>query len=293
MSTAANELEQIESDMNKAAIDSVVAAKGSGNAPGTGNAQNKSGPRNGLPDSSNGAEKTPSRDELLAYLEQNADAIPGGAELVKQFQRTISQQGNANKEMEQRLQKLEASSKEPEKPNPADARRKQMLDRMPKQTREMFEAFVDELGLVSRDEMDAEARDQRSMEMTMGAITEGIDQWGEDFGHMDEDEQKFVWNPEIYDGVRDLFTSMRSTSEGITPNQLYILYNFDKLMQTEYERGASGGGATNRTQRVARASGSHNRSSNAPTQEPPLRGESDSLEDVVSKAVLKSWKHFH
>ena len=287
-SNASDELEQLQFAMNKNAIDSVMAEKGNGTSPGKGNASNGSDPGNGHSENSNGAEKTPSRQELLDYLEQNADALPGGAELVKQFQRTISQQGNANKELEERLSKLEEVTKGPAKPDPADVRRQQLLKRMPKQTQEMFEAFVDELGLVSRDDLDAEERDKRSMEMTMGAITEGVDSWGDDFGHMEDD--KFVWNPEIYDGVRDLFKSMRSPEEGITPNQLYILYNFDKLMQAEYDRGASQAGYGNRTQRVARASSSHNRSSNAPTQEPALRQDDDDLDDIVSKAVLKSWK---
>ena len=290
-SNAFDELEQLQSAMNKEAIDSVVAAKGNGTTPGNGNASNDPDPGNGPSEHSNGAEKTPSRQELLDYLEKNADALPGGAELVKQFQRTISQQGNANRELEQRLAKLEDAVKEPEKPDPADARRQQMLQRMPKQQRDMFDAYVEELGLVSKDELDAEERNKRSMEMTMGAITEGVDKWGEDFGSMDG--EKFVWNPEIYEGVRDLFKSMRSPDEGITPNQLYILYNHDKMMQSEYERGLSEGGNGNRAQRVARASGSHNRSSNAPAQEPSIRQEDDDLSDIVSKAVLKSWKTFN
>ena len=290
-SSASDELEQLQSAMNKEAIDSVVAAKWNGASPGNGNASNTSDPGNGLSENSNGAEKTPSRQELLDYLEQNADALPGGAELVKQFQRTISQQGNANKEMEQRLAKLEDAAKGPKRPDPAEARRQQMLQRMPKQQREMFDAYVEELGLVSKDELDAEERDKRSMEMTMGAITEGVDKWGEDFGHMDG--EKFVWNQDIYEGVRDLFKSMRSPEEGITPNQLYILYNYDKLMQAEYDRGLSEGGNGSRAQRVARASSSHNRSSNAPAQEPSLRQEDDDLSDIVSKAVLKSWKTFN
>ena len=226
-SNASDELEQLQFAMNKNAIDSVVAEKRNGTSSGNGNASNNSDPGNGHSGNSNGAEKTPSRQELLDYLEQNADALPGGAELVKQFQRTISQQGNANKELEERLSKLED-------------------------------------------------------------VTKGVDSWGEDFGHMEDD--KFVWNPEIYDGVRDLFKSMRSPEEGITPNQLYILYNFDKLMQAEYDRGSSQAGYGNRTQRVARASSSHNRSSNAPMQEPALRQDDDDLDDIVSKAVLKSWK---
>ena len=283
-SNATQELEQIESAMNKEAIDSVLAAKGNGTSPGNGNASNNSDPGNGLSDNSNGAEKTPSRQELLDYLESNADAIPGGADLVKQFQRTISQQGNANKELEQRLGKLEDANKTPEAPDPADVRRQQLLKRMPKQTQ-------DELGLVSRHELDAEERDKRSVEMTMGAITEGVDSWGEDFGAMDG--EKFVWNPEIYDGVRDLFKSMRSPEEGITPNQLYILYNYENLLKAEYDKGASSAGEGGRTQRVARAASSHNRSSNAPTQEPALRQDDDDLNDIVSKAVLKSWKHFN
>ncbi len=98
-SSASDELEQLQSAMNKEAIDSVVAEKGNGTSPGNGNASNTSDPGNGLSDNSNGAEKTPSRQELLDYLEKNADALPGGAELVKQFQRTISQQGNANEEL--------------------------------------------------------------------------------------------------------------------------------------------------------------------------------------------------
>ena len=49
-SNASDELEQLQSAMNKEAIDSVVAAKGNGASPGNGNASITSAPGNGLSD---------------------------------------------------------------------------------------------------------------------------------------------------------------------------------------------------------------------------------------------------
>ena len=283
---AREELQRMEANMNQSAIDSVMQGKGNDSSPDSSNVSNTDGP-DGTPSDSKGAEKLLGRDQLLAFLEENADNLPQGAETFKAMQRSMASQGNEARELRERLDKLEKEQEAPQEPSPEEVRRKQLLQRMPKQQRDLMEAYIEEMGLVSRDELENERQVERSTEHTSQLITEGIEKWGEDFGHMEND--KFVWNPEIFDGVRSLYQTLKDPNEGITPNQLYVLHNFDKLMDDAFKRGQGESTGTDRINRLQRANGMARNSSSVPRSEPDLRQDGDSLEDVTAKAVKKAW----
>jgi hypothetical protein len=291
MSTAtispAEELQQMEAELNAESINNLMEQKQSGATGRVGDERDSNGPRNGLPNESKSSEKLPTRGDVLAFLEQNADRLPGGAESFKEIQRTINNQASSNKELQERLEALETANEKPEQPSPEEVRRKQLLSRMPKHERDRLEALIDEMGLISRDEIEREKMIEESTKMTAQSIAEGIEQWGEDFGYMDGD--KFVWNTNIFDGVRDLYRQLRSPEQGITPNHLYILHNFDKLMSEAEQRGAQGATGGDRVQRLMRANSMHRSSASVPKGEPSIREDGDTLEDVTAKAVKRAW----
>lgn len=281
------ELQQMEADINSQAINDMIGSKQSGTTERNGNGRDSNGPSNGSPAESNSAEKLPSRGDVLAFLEQNADSLPGGAESFKEIQRSLTSQSSSNKELKERLEALEKASAKPEEPSEEEVRRKNVLSRIPRTEREKFQAMIDELGLVSRDEIEHEKAIEESTKLTAQSIEQGIEQWGEQFGHMDGD--KFVWNPEIFEDVRDLYRQLKSPEQGITPNHLYILHNFDRLIAEAEQRGASGQQDTDRMQKLVRANSMHRSSSNVGRKEPDLREDGDTLEDITAKAVKKAW----
>ena len=285
--TAVEELQQMEDAINQGEIDSVLKGKSDGNRSGNGNGSGSNGP-NGTPDDPKGAEKLPGRDDLLAFLEQNADSLPNGAAGLKEMQRTIAAQGNAKRELEERLAKLEEAKKEPEGPTPEEQRRKAILARLPRAQREAMEAMIEEMGLVSRDEIEEEKAVEESTKLTAQSIAEGIEAWGEEFGHMEDD--KFIWNPEIFEGVRGLYRDLKSPDKGITPNQLFILHNFDKLIEKAKSEAQGGVGKVDRINRLQRANGMNRNSTSMAPSGPPIREEGDNLEDVTAKAVRNAWR---
>ncbi len=283
--SAVEELQQMEAQINTDAINNMLNQ--SGTTERNGNAQDLNGPSNGLPEKSDSAEKLPSRGDVLAFLEQNADSLPGGAESFKEIQRSLSSQSSTNKELKERLEALESASQKTEEPSEEEVRRKNVLSRIPRHEREKFQAIIDEMGLVSRDEIEHEKAVEESTKLTAQSIEQGIEQWGDSFGHMDGD--KFVWNSEIFDDVRDLYRQLKSPEQGITPNHLYILHNFDRLIQEAEQRGAMGQQGNDRMQKLVRANSMHRSSSSVARKDPDIREDGDTLEDITAKAVKKAW----
>jgi len=285
--SAVEELQQMEADINSQAINNMLSSNQSGTTERNGDVRESNGPSNGLPKDPKSAEKLPSRGDVLAFLEENADRLPGGAESFKEIQRSLTSQSSVNKELQERLDALEKANQEPEKPSEEEVRRKNILSRIPRHEREKFQAIIDEMGLVSRDEIEREKIVEESTKLTAQSIEKGIEQWGDEFGHMDGD--KFIWNPEIFDGVRDLYRQLKNPEQGITPNHLYILHNFEKLISEAEQRGASGAQGDDRMQRLVRANSMHRSSSSVPRREPDIREDGDTLEDITAKAVKKAW----
>jgi hypothetical protein len=286
--SARDELEQMQADMVKGQIDSAMEGKGGNTPPQPANALGSKAPGDGISRDSASVAKPAGRNEVLAFLEQNADQLPGGVEAWKELQRSNASQGTDNKDLKDRLSALEDAGKEPPKENPADTRRKQLLARMPRGQRENLEALIDEMGLVSRDELDQEAAIERSTEQTRTSIDEGIEKWGDHFGRMEDGN--FVWNEDDHEEMRELYRSLRNPDEGITPDQLYILRNHDALLEQAAKNGTVTADSADRINRLQRANGMQRKSSNAPRTDPPLKEEGDTLEDITSKAVLKNWR---
>jgi hypothetical protein len=283
--SAVDELQQMEADINSQAINNMMNQ--SGTTERNGNTQASDGPSNGSLENAESVEKRPSRGDVLAFLEENADQLPGGAESFREIQRSLTSQSNTNKELAERLEALEKANEKPPEPSPEEVKRQQLLSRIPKHEREKFQAMIDEMGLVSRDEIEQEKAIEESTKLTAQSIEKGVEQWGDDFGKMEDGQ--FVWNPEIYEGVRELYRSLKNPEQGITPNHLYILHNYEKLIADAQNKGQSESEYGERMQRLVKANSMNRSSTSVPRSDPSLRQDGDTLEDITAKAVKKAW----
>lgn len=283
--SAVDELQQMEADINSQAINDMINQ--SGTTERNGNTQASDSPSNGSLENAESVEKRPSRGDVLAFLEENADQLPGGAESFREIQRSLTSQSNSNKELAERLEALEKANEKPREPSPEEVKRQQLLSRIPKHERDKFQAMIDEMGLVSRDEIEQEKAIEESTKLTAQSIEKGVEQWGEDFGKMEDGQ--FVWNPEIYEGVRELYRSLKNPEQGITPNHLYILHNYEKLIADAQNKGQSESDYGERMQRLVKANSMNRSSTSVPRSDPSLRQDGDTLEDITAKAVKKAW----
>tara|TARA_R110002167_G_scaffold114284_5_gene287901 strand:- start:1333 stop:2244 length:912 start_codon:yes stop_codon:yes gene_type:complete len=281
-------LAQMEASQKMTEIDSALAAR-RGEAPASTANPNMAKASNGNSNANTSGEKPAGRDQVLQFLEANADHMPGGVEAFKDMQRTISQQGQSNSALETRLGNLEnaLTENQPEQVDPDTERRRALVNRIPVQQQEAFQALLDEMGYVSRQELAANEADREAYDYTVDTINQGVEAWGEEFGQM-EGEQ-FVWNPEIRDGVRELYQEMLSEDKGITPTQLYKLYKHDQLVEDAYNRGAQEGGGVNRIAHAANARTINQSTHRAPDNQSIYR-QGDSLDTVTERAVLKAFR---
>ena len=290
MDNPADALQQMEASQRLSEIDTAMEAR-RGGATASATNPNSDAASNGNSNSDTTGEKSAGRDQVLQYLEDNAHNIPGGAQAFREMQRTISQQGQSNNTLEGRLNNLEQALTEdqPEQVDEDSQRRRALVNRIPKQQQEAFQALLDEMGYVSRQDLEDQEADREAYQYTVDTINEGVDVWGENFGHMEGGE--FVWTPDISDGVRGLYSDMLSKEKGITPTQLYKIYRFDNLLEDAYNRGATEGrsGISNRVAHAANARTIDQSSHRAPDNQSIYR-KGDSLDTVTERAVLKAFR---
>jgi hypothetical protein len=232
-------------------------------------------------------EKRAGRDQVLRFLEENADGLPGGAATFRDLQRNVTDLGQRNSNTQARLEAIEThlSSSEgtPEEPDAQLTEMQQkrnLVDRLRPEQKAMLEAFAEVNGFVRQDDITEAETDRLSDEFTSQSIQEGLQLYGDDFGTMQDDQ--FVWNPDIKEEARSVLERITSDDTGITPMDLYWIL-----------RGRSGGPvsqANAQRQRVARGVNANTISRSAPYANRSNvnynRERGDTLEDVTDRALL-------
>ena len=251
-------LAQMEASQKMTEIDSALAAR-RGEAPASTANPNMAKASNGNSNANTSGEKPAGRDQVLQFLEANASHMPGGVEAFKDMQRTISQQGQSNSALETRLGNLEnaLTENQPEQVDPDTERRRALVNRIPVQQQEAFQALLDEMGYVSRQELAANEADREAYDYTVDTINQGVEAWGEEFGQMEGEQFK--------------------------------LYKHDQLVEDAYNRGAQEGGGVNRIAHAANARTINQSTHRAPDNQSIYR-QGDSLDTVTERAVLKAFR---
>ena len=283
--SAYDQLRQIDAQANLSAMQSLAGASGAESIRGADRA-NQNAASTGNP-AGDAGEKHAGRDQVLRFLEDNADSLPGGAATFRDLQRNVTDLGQRNSETQARLDSIEArlggSEGTPEEyvESDADIQAKQnLLNRLKPEQRQMLEAFAEINGFVRKDDIDAAEVEKRSDEFTDQSIEEGLNLYGEDFGTMQDGQ--FVWNPDIKEDARSVLERITSDETGITPMDLFWII-----------KGRSGGPVSRANlnrQRIARGVNANTVSRSAPNATRSNlnynRERGDTLEDVTDRALL-------
>lgn len=175
--------------------------------------------------------KKPGIDQVLKDIEGQFGS--GHAEVIRGLQKNFSQHG----EVEARLRQLNTSiqevedlkqrlqSPEEEGPNP--------LDDVPPEQLELLRNVLEEEGYVRKDELD----EQDKLVMMEESNLEGVEKFGESFGEVDPATGEFILSQDAQESMAPTYDRVK-TEDGMTFSDLYILTNFNKLVESAYKQGA-------------------------------------------------------
>ena len=167
------------------------------------------------------SQKQAGRDQVLKFLQDNEDAMPGGAELFKGQQQQISRLGQENAEFNNRMEALEKRF-DPEAEESADpelALREKRLSRWKPEQKQMVQDLLEAEGYVKQSVLDDEKAEERAQDYTTTSVQSGIDTHGDRFGSMVDG--RFVWNDRIAEQVKTEFARLTSDETGIVPMDLF------------------------------------------------------------------------
>jgi hypothetical protein len=163
---------------------------------------------------------------------------------------------------------------------------------------ELFDKMAQTRGYVQQGQLDNQQSVDRVNDYLQQSIVEGLDRFGESFGAREEDGQ-FVFGDNVKESCEQVYERLfDGESRGPTPQDLYILANFDSLIEGAKAQGvaAAKDGTSEqqaknqkRTERVSRAQ-TENRTTST-TAEPVVRRKGDSLEDTIARASADAWRN--
>ena len=235
------------------------------------------------------ATKRPGIDAVLRNVENelgsaDADVIRG---VLSGYHKTQAEWKQAKSEVQESLNELDelkaAYNQEPEVQDPD-------LQRVTPQQWDTFQKMLKQQGVPLRHEMEAEQALEDHRGSVDDDINKGIEEFGEDFGHRDEDGQ-FVFNADIRNECEQEFQRLYDPEGGPNARDLYRLVKFDELIKQAEDRGSTTtqGNDRRRAREAVRsvvesrsASGGKNRDS---IYKP---GTSQNFEDVIARASLLS-----
>ena len=198
----------------------------------------------GTPTRPSGAKPAGGRGDLVRFLE-DSPPFEGAADVFKETQRTASKQAeeiNGLKTMVARMEGLLTGKgiieKEPaEVVDPQVQARRDLLGRANPQTRQLLEAFMAENGYVREADMAAKEQEQRLNDMASQDLRKAAEQYGEDFGSLNEKGEFEGWNPDTAPMVNAVLERLVDPERGATPHDLYQLARFDDLVEQAYQKG--------------------------------------------------------
>ena len=187
------------------------------------------------------AQDTSGRPGIDSVLSRVEEALgPEYAEVVRGLQTNMVQQGQLEakrRELEdhiRRVEKLEEDFYE-EREEASEPEEDLLSDVDPDQLARL-NAWRDQQGLMTREEYDSERASEESDYVADEAIRQGIKEFGEDFGTINNGtftlnpEQKSLMQP-IFDRLRDPETG--KVPEGLTYYDLYLRANYNKIVKAK------------------------------------------------------------
>ena len=107
------------------------------------------------------------------------------------------------------------------------------LDGVPDEQLQLLELALERGGYVKKDDLDEQARDG----LINNSNENGVEIFGESFGHMDENSGDFVLNDEAKEQMAPVYDRIKN-DDALTFEDLYKIANFDSLIETAFTQGA-------------------------------------------------------
>lgn len=220
------------------------------------------------------------------------------ASVIRNLQKSQTDLGQSKSDLIERLARLEgkleslpgSGNGEGGTEDEASVKRRELLSRVDPKTKELFSAFVEELGLVSADQLATERADDIASLRSEQSAEKGIADFGDSFGAIDDDGT-FHLNSEVAPECKRILDQVTSEEHGITPLQLYILARHGDLVEAAYNKGlnekTTAGQSETERRRVATTV---SRTGGAPASTAPIYKKGEPVEDVVGRALLASVK---
>tara|TARA_R110001599_G_scaffold1026_3_gene5049 strand:- start:3402 stop:4367 length:966 start_codon:yes stop_codon:yes gene_type:complete len=237
------------------------------------------------------ATKRPGIDEVLRNVENqlgdaDAEVVRG---ILSGYHKTQAEWKQAQAEVNESLQELEdlkaAYNQQPQEADPD-------LARVTPQQWETFQKMLRQQGVPLRAELEQEQALEDHRDAVDSDIDKGLEEFGEEFGHRNEDGQ-FVFSSDIRDDCEREFQRLYDPEGGPTARDLFRLVKFDQLIEEAEERGAGKASASARTNDRRRAKDAvrsvvESRSaSGVRTRDSIYKpGTNQNFEDVVARASL-------
>lgn len=109
------------------------------------------------------------------------------------------------------------------------------LSKIPPEQQELLQRWLKQNGYVSQEELSQQERDRAVREVVQSANQRGVEKWGDEFGHFNESGE-FLVNPEVRDKMAPVFDRLVNQN-GLTFEDLYVLVNYDQLVEQAKEAG--------------------------------------------------------
>ena len=264
-------------EMEAAANQSQLETLGGNNAEGTGqpSADGTSQRTNQLsvPDTSGeSAGKRPGIDTVLTDVESQLGA--GHAEVIRGvltgFHRTQAEWKNQQSELNGSLEEVndlidELQTQRTERTQPAPDPNDPLNQVTPEQWG-LFNRMLESQGIPTRDELAQQDRLDSQRNFVQSDINQGIEQFGDDFGHINE-EGKFIYSEDIQDSTQSEFDRLYDPQRGPTARDLFFLAKRDELLKEAEQKGYDAGvgettnGQSLRTRNAMRATVERNSAS--------------------------------
>ena len=182
--------------------------------------------------------RKPGVDQVLQFLDTENPVM---AEVVRDFQRNNSLLDTERSEVDRMRQELRDGLEDLERMRTTvdaeqpEEEQDEELSRIPQEQQDLLEKWLRANNYVSQDELTAREQQRMMKGVADDANKRGVSQWGEGFGHYD-DEGKFLINPAARDDMAPIFNRLVN-QKGLTFEDLYLLKNYERLLGEARETG--------------------------------------------------------
>tara|TARA_R110000824_G_scaffold69833_2_gene179752 strand:+ start:10412 stop:11305 length:894 start_codon:yes stop_codon:yes gene_type:complete len=193
------------------------------------------GPQETTDDTSSQESKSIGYGELMEWLRENN---PAGAEAMKSIQGNSSRLSNQVNDLSSKLESLETRMTDDSPATPARGarRRDPALANLSPQQWDLFRKMAAEEGMVRKADLDQQETERAYESHRERVLREGIEQFGEGFGSLDESGQ-FSFSPDVRSKIQEVTQRLDSDTEGITEKELFILAMHEDLIKAARAKG--------------------------------------------------------